>query len=157
MDVGDGADGERDKMRRSFEATVSALCYSIIDARGASIDTDEFPHNDAVRFVLAQCDRMPDWLRLPFRCLTLMFDACGVLRGGRRFHRQPPELRARQIERWRHSRLSVCRDFLRFFDSLVLLWWYSQSHVSSNERMDRLDEWPSASSGRASSEHVAAR
>jgi hypothetical protein len=123
-------------MRRSFEATVSALCYSIVESRCAPVAADRFPHNDAVRFVLGQCERMPDWLRLPFRCLTLGFDVCGIANGGRRFHRQLPASRAKQIERWRQSRWAVCRDFMRFFDSLVLLWWNSQSHVSNDARMD---------------------
>lgn len=136
-------------MRRSFEATVSALGYSIIESRCAPAHDGAFPHNDAVRFVLAQWARMPDWQRLPFACLTLAFDLCGLLRSGARFHRQTPAARAQQMERWRHSRISLCRDFIRFYDSLVILWWYSQNHVRSDESMDRLDDAPA--------EHAATR
>src|SRR5689334_22601408 len=72
---------------------VSALTYSIIRAHGGA----EFSpaHNRVVGFVLAQSLRAPDYLRLPLRLATRLFDLSAVLATGHRFHRLRPERRQR--------------------------------------------------------------
>lgn len=111
----------------SFEATVSAICYSVIRERCPPCSGMDFPNNRVVRFVLEQHARMPDYLRFPFRCLTLAFDWCGVLNRGRRFHRQTHEMRWLQIEVWCRSRLAICRDLMRLYQSLVVFDWYAET------------------------------
>lgn len=119
-------------MPPSFPDTVSALAYSIIRERcEAQSRKDAFPHNRVARFVIGQHGRMPDYLRFPIRILTLAFDAWAVFRTGHLFHRLPHEQRLRQMEAWRHARLSPCRDFMKFYDNLVVFAWFSETYDSS--------------------------
>jgi hypothetical protein len=116
----------------NFQHTVSALCYSIIDQRCQSSGTVQrsitaFPNNEVVEFVVEQHQRMPDFLRFPILILTLIFDGLAVLWRGAPFHTLPPNLRSQQIETWRNSRFSFCRDLIRFYESLTLFSWYSKT------------------------------
>ena len=114
---------------RSFQSTVSALCYSIIRQNCQPVDlAEDFPHNEVVRFVLGQHRGMPDFLRLPVAVLTLIFDLWGIWRGGAVFHRQPHAVRWRQIESWKNSSFGFCRDLMRFYESLVIFCWYSRGY-----------------------------
>ena len=109
-----------------FEDTVSALVYSIVAERCPGDDhPDLHLRNDVVRFVIGQHGRTPDYLRLPLRLITLVFDAWPVLRRGRPFHSLSPELRAGQIDRWRTSRVAAMRDFVRYFEGLAIFGWYA--------------------------------
>jgi hypothetical protein len=119
----------------NFQHTVSALCYSIIDQHCQPADAIAsgtvqraimaFPNNEVVEFVLEQHQRMPDFLRFPILILTLILDGLTLLWRGAPFHTLPPNLRSQQIEAWRNSRFSFCRDLIRFYESLTLFSWYS--------------------------------
>ena len=96
----------------NFQFTVSALVYSLVHERCAGTTPQGwFLENDVVRFVVAQQGRTPDYLCLLLRAVTLVFDAWPLLTTGRPFHRLAPEVRRRQIEAWRNSRLGSMRDF----------------------------------------------
>lgn len=111
-----------------FEATASALSYSIIRERCRDADlAGDFPENRVVNFVLEQHGRMSTFLGWPLAALTLGFDAWGVLRSGRPFHQQDHATRWRQIEAWRSSSIGPCRDLVRFFESLAVFGCYSMS------------------------------
>lgn len=110
----------------NFKATVSAICYSIIQERGKlDIDKLDFPHNRVVAFVLHQHGEMPDYLRLPIFLLTLIFDFWGIVTTGKFFHSLPHAERWRQIQAWQNSSIALCRDVIRFYESLVVFCWYS--------------------------------
>jgi len=114
-------------MARRFDNTVSALCYSFI-AEWPPLGCDGyFYHNEVVRFVIDQHHRMPDYLRLPIKMVTFVFDICGIFYGLSLFHNLPPELRALQIQSWRKARLGPMRDFVRLYESLTLFAWYSKN------------------------------
>ncbi len=123
-------------MRRNFEATVSALCYSIVRDRCATTwnALDATP-NAVVRLVLEQHARMPDYLRFPLLVLTLLFDWASLWRTRHRFHGLPPEQRLLHLHRWRTSRFSVCRDLIRFYESLAVLAWHSLTEGRSNREL----------------------
>jgi hypothetical protein len=110
----------------SFETSVSALCYTIIKHR-ISISEDQFPHNGAVQFAIAQHQRMPDYLRLPIWFLTLIFNGAGIITGGKTFVRLSDRLRWQQVEAWRNSIFSPCRDLIRFYESLVIFYCYAEN------------------------------
>ena len=114
-------------MLLSFDATVSALAESIIRERcrgdGAAARGSPEP---VARFVLATHARMPDYLRLPLRSLTLGFDAWPLLSAGRPFHRRPHEHRWRQIQAWKDSRLGFRRDLIKFYETLSIFGWYAE-------------------------------
>jgi hypothetical protein len=108
-----------------FEATVRALGATIVRERcGAEPAGPAF--EDAVRFALARQRRLPDVLRLPSRVLTLAFGAAPLARAGRPFHRLSPAARRAHVERWRRARAGVRRDLIRYWESLVLLAWFSR-------------------------------
>jgi choline dehydrogenase-like flavoprotein len=69
---------------------------------------------------------MPDYLRVPMLAATLGFDAAGLLHSGKRFHRQPPEMRQRQITAWKNSSAGFKRDLIRYHESLAALALYSR-------------------------------
>jgi hypothetical protein len=110
----------------SFEATVAALTASIIQGRCG--DGGPAAGERVTRFVLAQHADMPDYLRLPMRCLVLTFDAWAIPLAGRPFHRLPHERRWKTIERWRGSRLGPRRDLVKFFESLAVFGWFADRH-----------------------------
>jgi hypothetical protein len=108
-------------LTRSFEATVSALADALIREHGG---TDPGPLRDGVvRFVLAQHGRMPDHLRLPLVVLTCGFDWLALATAGAPFHRLSPDRRRRRVRAWRTARLGVCRDLVRFWETLVVFGW----------------------------------
>lgn len=110
-------------MNKLFANTVSALCYAIIDNIPLS-KTDDFWHNHVVEFVLGQYRRMPDYLQWLFLILTLIFNLWGWWRGSP-FHCQPSTIRYQQIQTWKNSPFSPCRDLIRFYENLVVLCWQS--------------------------------
>jgi len=109
-----------------FQRTVSALVYSVVRERcPEDARAREFLENRVVRFVLAQHARMPDYLRLPIRLATFLFDAYARITTLRAFHRLPHERRVHQIRAWRLSRLGPFRDLMKFYESLSVYGWYA--------------------------------
>jgi hypothetical protein len=113
----------------TFSHTVSALVYSLISDRCAGAQSaGMFLNNEVTRFVLEQHSNTPDYMRLPLRLLTLIFNAWSLPTYGRTFHRLAPEYRLRQIDRWRASRIGARRDFIRYYEGLTVFGWYAFYH-----------------------------
>ena len=109
-----------------FQSTVSALVYSLVHERCAgTAPAGWFLENDVVRFVVAQHGRSPDFLRLPLRIMSILFDAWPLLTTGRTFHSLAPDARLRQIVRWRTSRFGPMRDLIRYYEGLAVFGWYA--------------------------------
>ncbi len=109
-----------------FQATVSALCYSILRERCPAAETERsFPHNMTVRFVLDQHGRMVEFLRLPLACVTVAFGWSSILRYGKTFRRLEHHDRWKHVEAWRNAPLAVCRDLVRFYESFVIFYNHS--------------------------------
>lgn len=114
-------------MRLSFNRAIFALAEAIIRDRCQRGDPGDRRSCAAVAsFLLDQHRRMPDYLRIPFRCLTLLFDAWALPRTGRPFHKGSLEQRARQIRAWKGAALGVRRDLVKFYESLSIFAWYSE-------------------------------
>ncbi len=107
-----------------FHDVASALAYSVAQLHEVSPELQP-PHNDLTQFILTQHAQLPDYLRTPMRLASFGFDVFGVLRG-KRFHRQSPDKRAKQIAAWKTSGLSFQRDLIRYFESLATLALYSR-------------------------------
>jgi hypothetical protein len=71
--------------------------------------------------ILERQNAMPDYLRLPMRILTRIFDYWGVVVAGKRFQHLDATGQALLFDSWKTSRFNVCRDFVRFYESLYLL------------------------------------
>jgi hypothetical protein len=81
-------------------------------ARGMDEVTDE----------IIRCQKiMPDYLHAPMWILTQVFDLAGLPRVGSRFRKLQPEEQTDQVTAWKNSRLEICRNFVRFYESLYLL------------------------------------
>lgn len=111
----------------SYEAIVAALSSSIIDHEcGAASDCRAAALNGVTAFVIGQQRRMPDYLRFPIALTTFLFDAWSIPLRRRPFRLLPPEERWKQICSWRVSRWSLSRDFITFYEALVVFGWYSE-------------------------------
>ena len=109
-----------------FSATISALCYSILDELEApSGPIDYTRRNQVVRFALEQHARMPDFLRAPVMTVTLLFSLHGFLKTGVPYHRHSPASRRVHLLSWKVSRLGFKRDFVVLFESLSKFAWFS--------------------------------
>ena len=108
-------------MRRAFEGAVSALCYAFIRAHFGERAGEPGPQwNNTVRFVLAQHARMPDYLRVPFQVLTLLFvHWSGFPRLGS-YRYLVPVQRWTRIERMRCSVFGPFRDLIRLYEGLAI-------------------------------------
>lgn len=116
-------------MPLSFDSTVSALTSSIIWERCDGVTMDQSRSHDLVaRSLLQSHAGMPDYLRMPLKCLTLVFDGWTLPFTGRPFHRLPHERRWRQVLAWRRSTLQFRRELVRFYESLVVFIWYEEVH-----------------------------
>jgi choline dehydrogenase-like flavoprotein len=106
----------------TFQRTVSALAYSLA-RHFESAPSGGVPdcYNDVVRFVLRQQSQMPDYLRWPMRWLTICFGCSGILCGAKLFHRLSSERREQVIRWWQAAPLSLFRDFIRFYQTLIVL------------------------------------
>lgn len=109
-----------------FHDVASALAYSLAHPHETTPELAP-PHNDLTQFILTQHAQMPDYLRTPMKLAALGFDTLGVGCGGKRFHHQSLEQRAKQIAAWKNSNISFQRDLVRYFESLATLALYSRS------------------------------
>lgn len=93
-----------------YESTVIALVHTL--ARRPYIVNEH-------RFVLRQCLVMPDFLGSAMRLLTIFFAIYVVASTFAPFHRLSFAERIRILGRLQNSRISVCRDFVRFYQTLT--------------------------------------
>ena len=76
---------------------------------------------DIAAEILGRQAEMPDYLRFPMRVATRVFDVAGVFSGGQRFQEKDGPARAKQLSKWKYSRIGACRNFVRFYESLFFL------------------------------------
>ena len=68
---------------------------------------------------------MPRQLAFGLEVFTVVFGLAGIRYGGRPFCANAAVERARQWQLWRTHRVGVCRDLVRFYESLATLALYS--------------------------------
>lgn len=76
-------------------------------------------------YVAATLEAMPDYFRLGFRVLALVFDLWSIPRHGRRFSSLGPAERYRQLVAWRNGRLSFQRSMVAFYGTFTTFGLYS--------------------------------
>src|SRR5262245_13524487 len=114
-------------LARAFENAVSALCYSFIAAHFGARGGEPGPRwNRTVRFVLDQHGRMPDYLRLPLKVLTLLFVCWSNLPRLTSYRSLDPDGRWRRVERMRRSRIGPFRDLIRFYEGLTIFGFHAE-------------------------------
>ena len=107
--------------------TIAQICDTVArDGHGGYLPDLAPPYDDVTGFVISSLESMPRAMGFGIRCATLVFLYAGVLTTGRTFASSSPEARASQWARWRTHRLQVFRDFVRFYESLILMALYSR-------------------------------
>jgi hypothetical protein len=113
-------------MRRFFQNTVSAICYEVALQHDLPCGAGSQPSLAEVeRFVHGQLARMPKLLAVGVIGATAMFGITAWFHGLRVFHRQHACRRSLHWMRWKCSSLGPCRDLVRLYESLVVLFLYS--------------------------------
>ncbi len=114
-------------MKRAFEGAVSALCYSFIRAHFGARAGEPGPRwNDTARFVLAQHARMPDYLRLPLKVLTLLFVVWSGFPRLASYRSLDPDSRWRRTARMRGSSFGPFRELIRFYEGLAIVGFHEE-------------------------------
>ena len=111
-------------MPRYLEKTISALVYEVATTHDGPQREQYRSYNDIVGFVLEELERMPRFLGWGIKTATAVFSSSRLLLEGSLFHQRSSSQRRLQMEIWRHSRLGVCRDLMKFYTSLVVLALY---------------------------------
>ena len=109
-----------------FERTIAAFADTTV--RGTNAEANRVPRDAAAvaRFLTATHAQMPDYLRWPFRILTLVFDAWSIPFSGKPFHKLDLARRSAQVAAWENSRIEVRRRLMEFYGSLALFCLYSE-------------------------------
>ncbi len=119
-----------------IDATILALTEALVQERCSHRATDPQELTlKAVRFVTDQQTRMPDYLRPPLRGLTILFRASASIRFGRPFHKLSHEKRWRQIRAWKRSPLGFQRDFVKFFETIIVFAWFAARYPQDYRRI----------------------
>ena len=113
----------------NFERSVRALTdAAICEHPGLGSRSDITDH--VARFVLQVHAHMPDYLRLPLRVLTLLFDAWPYPTSGKPFHALDQTQRRAHIQAWEGSRLDARRSLIAFYKSFVVYGFYAELYGS---------------------------
>lgn len=105
-----------------IRTTVTAMAWQLGRSKVGDLNT----FDAEASFLLEQMGRMPDYLRLPFRVLTLFFGLHTILLYGKHFASLRPEQRDRVIRFWKGSSISIMPTFIRFYEGLVTVHVHSR-------------------------------
>lgn len=102
----------------SFEKCVHAIADTM--AQQDCLPATSKGTVDAVaNYLMATHVRMPDYMRLGFWVLVVVFDIWPYATSGRHFHRLDFEQRCHHLDGWEHSRMGFRRSLVALFRALV--------------------------------------
>ena len=116
----------------NFEKCVLAIADTLIRQE---LPAPEKPENAGTigAYLLAAHAAMPDYLRLAFRILTVVFDAWSYPAAGKPFHLLSPDRRVDQLRRWQRSRLQIRPALISFYRTLTFFGLYSDLYEQDVE------------------------
>lgn len=120
--------------RPNIEKCVAALSATLAGMESVAPDSRK-DVTATVAFILATQEKMPDYLRLAIRALTMVFDAWPLVVARRPFHGLCFEQRKAQIEHWERSRLAFRRALIEFYRSFVAFGLHSDPNDQEAERV----------------------
>ena len=103
-----------------FHKTITSISLTLVSEYAGQTALTNGKSNKTQRFILWQIKHMPDYLRYPFFMLTVCFSLQTFLVHFKPFHLLPFLTRIRVLNIWRNSGLGVRRDFVRFYETLVI-------------------------------------
>jgi len=104
----------------SYQSIIHAISSTICNLHLPEQELQALNTDDIAAGVSAQQKLLPDYLPLPITILTCLFEIAGLRYGGR-FSKRSKESQQRQMLAWKQSRIGLCRNFVRFYESLTLL------------------------------------
>lgn len=113
-------------MLLSFNRTLTALAEAIVRRKGLATNNEPDISGIVAAYLQNVHERSPDYLRLPFRVLTMIFDASSYFKYGKPFHALDGVPRIAQISVWERSRFETCRRLMEMYNSLALFCLYSE-------------------------------
>jgi hypothetical protein len=131
--------GLRPPQRRVLDEIVHLVTpdYPLMD-----VDTRHTVHTDVTRYVAAQIQGMPGFLRLPYKLALVAFNWLSLLLHRRRFLGLPPEARVAYLARWSDGPLGPMRDFVKLIRSCALLAYFDHPRVMDRLEAERLRPHP---------------
>ena len=120
-------------MRKTIFEVISSIVYSVIDTFHGNNELSNSAHlNRTVMILYNKLYRMPGFLSISMRILTLVFDWYGFVTTGTRFHKQSPAKRKYQLSLWENSTFATFRDFVRFYQTLSVFIYCSEHYTSES-------------------------
>lgn len=110
----------------SFEKCVRAIASTIIAERTSSEPSDA--NVDTVSaFLIATHSKMPDYIKVGFHALVLIFDGLPFLTTGKPFHQLDFVRREDRLHGWEQSHIGAKRSLIAFYRSMVLFRLFSET------------------------------
>jgi hypothetical protein len=113
-----------------LDKTISALACELVAMHEGPPSEASPSHEHVITFVREQLNRMPWFLGWAIKAVTCVFGISGFVDVPAFFFLKRPRQRKRHVEKWRTSRLKMCRDLIKFYAALVAFALYSQSKTS---------------------------
>ena len=105
---------------------VSGLTQYFLSKALGETDINDIPSLQQTNACMVQrIELMPQYLAWSLLTLTVMFDCYGLLFVQKRFRHQSFSQRERHISQWKNSPLGLCRDFIRFYEKMIIFVYYS--------------------------------
>lgn len=116
--------------------TVAALVEVLVDeARPGLTASERGVVADYVRSTLAG---MPDYFRIGFRMLAMMFEMAALPVHGHRFSCLAPAERQAHVEAWRRSRIGFRRSMIAFYTTFACYGLYSLPRAQDRAPVARI-------------------
>jgi hypothetical protein len=117
---------------RAIDALVDTLATEMCPAASATYRAV------VCRYVRETVNVMPDYLRLGFLWLALLFDCWSLPTHGARFHGLNQKRRSAQVTSWRTSRIGFCRSMIAFYTTFTAFGLYSQVADGDDVETDKV-------------------
>jgi len=117
----------RKRVTQQVTPVVKSLIQSVVSEELGTDHPDHAQHIDDTTTVMTErIEMMPTFLSMPMVLMTAVFDAYGVTRKGKPFHRQTLEQQIQQVHQWKHSPIGSLRDFIDFYEKMGTFVYYCQ-------------------------------
>lgn len=75
--------------------------------------------NETLDKIYSIIENMPRHFKYAFKILIFVFEWYGFFIHGSKFSNASQEVQINQIKSWRHSKVGLFRDFIKFFDQMI--------------------------------------
>ena len=131
------------KLPRSQRAVLRAIVTLIAPAYpDLDVATRATVEADVTRYVASQIQRMPRFLRLPYKLAVVTFNWLAVLRYGRPFRHLRADRQLSYLGRWSDAPLGPMRDFVKLIRSSALLVYFDHPLVLRRLEAERQQPAP---------------